>query len=79
MAQVARTGGVNSQHAIPVLSIPNALSAAFCQELMDIWKNVGSAQSHLIVENDGNARVSYNHNRKIRRDHIVANTAPIHR
>lgn len=79
MVQAVRTSGVGSQHEMPVLLIPDILPAGFCQELMDVWKNQGSAPSHLIVEHGGATSVSYNYNRKIRRDHVVQNTAPIHR
>lgn len=79
MADVVTADGVSSNRVMPVLMIPDIFPADFCNELMDIWKNEGSAQSHLVVEDGGNVSLSYNYNRKIRRDHVVQNTAPVHR
>jgi predicted 2-oxoglutarate/Fe(II)-dependent dioxygenase YbiX len=78
MAEVVEPGETASEPAAPVLVIPDVLPLECCNELMDIWRNEGNVESAFLVEKDGKTGVSFNYNRKIRRDHVVEPGSPIH-
>jgi len=62
----------------PVLLLPDVLPLDYCQELIDVWKNQGNADSGFMVEQEGKTVGVYDYSHKIRRDHFVENGSPVY-